>query len=108
TRKNENRIQSSGLRIQVVSHCNPQSAIRHPQSIMPPLLFWIFALLMLIFGVAVVINRNPVASALSLVVSFLGLAALFMSLDAYFTGIIPALVYARSGMAPVLFIIMLF
>ncbi len=38
---------------------------------MPPFLFWIFALLMLIFGAAVVINRNPVASALSLVVSFL-------------------------------------
>jgi NADH:ubiquinone oxidoreductase subunit 6 (subunit J) len=28
-------------------------------------LFWIFALLTLIFGAAVVINRNPVASALS-------------------------------------------
>ncbi len=42
---------------------------------MSPFLFWIFALLTLIFGAAVVINRNPVASALSLVVSFLGLAA---------------------------------
>src|SRR6266568_3065217 len=31
---------------------------------MPPFLFWIFALLMLIFGAAVVINRNPVAIAL--------------------------------------------
>ena len=51
---------------------------------MSPFLFWAFALLMLIFGAAVVINRNPVASALSLVGSFLGLAALFMSLDAYF------------------------
>jgi NADH:ubiquinone oxidoreductase subunit 6 (subunit J) len=35
---------------------------------MSPFLFWPFALLMLIFGIAVVINRNPVASALSLVV----------------------------------------
>ncbi len=43
--------------------------------------------MMLVFGIAVVVNRNPVASALSLVVSFLGLAALFMSLDAYFIGI---------------------
>src|SRR5256886_10401250 len=32
------------------------------------------SLMTLIFGAAVVINRNPVASALSLVVSFLGLA----------------------------------
>jgi NADH-quinone oxidoreductase subunit J len=74
---------------------------------MSPFLFWIFALLMLIFGVAVVINRNPVASALSLVVSFLGLAALFISLDAYFIGIIQVLVYAGAVMVLFLFIIML-
>jgi NADH-quinone oxidoreductase subunit J len=74
---------------------------------MPPFLFWIFALLMLVFGVAVIINRNPVASALSLVVSFLGLAALFMSLDAYFIGIIQVLVYAGAVMVLFLFIIML-
>ena len=61
----------------------------------------------LIFGAAVVINRNPVASALSLVVSFLGLSALFMSLDAYFVGIIQVLVYAGAVMVLFLFIIML-
>ena len=86
---------------------NPRSAIRSPKSIMSPLLFWTFSLLMLVFGVAVVINRNPVASALSLVVSFLGLAALFMSLDAYFIGIIQVLVYAGAVMVLFLFIIML-
>jgi NADH-quinone oxidoreductase subunit J len=64
-------------------------------------------LLMLIFGAAVVINRNPVASALSLVVSFFGLAALFMSLDAYFLGVIQVLVYAGAVMVLFLFIIML-
>ena len=74
---------------------------------MPPYLFWSFALLMLIFGAAVVINRNPIASALSLVVSFLGLAALFMSLDAYFLGVIQVLVYAGAVMVLFLFIIML-
>jgi NADH-quinone oxidoreductase subunit J len=74
---------------------------------MSPFLFWIFAFLMLVFGAAVVINRNPVASALSLVVSFLGLAALFMSLDAYFIGIIQVLVYAGAVMVLFLFIIML-
>ena len=46
---------------------------------MSPFLFYLFAALTLIFGVAVVVNRNPVASALSLVVSFLGLAALFVT-----------------------------
>ena len=74
---------------------------------MSPFLFWIFALLMLVFGIAVVVNRNPVASALSLVVSFLGLAVLFMSLDAYFIGIIQVLVYAGAVMVLFLFIIML-
>ena len=74
---------------------------------MSPFLFWIFALLMLIFGGAVIINRNPVASALSLVVSFLALAALFMSLNAYFIGIIQVLVYAGAIMVLFLFIIML-
>ena len=74
---------------------------------MSPLLFWPFALLMLVFGAAVIINRNPIASALSLVVSFLGLAALFMSLDAYFVGIIQVLVYAGAIMVLFLFIIML-
>ena len=74
---------------------------------MSPFLFWIFALLAVIFGGAVVLNRNPVASALSLVVSFLGLSALFMSLDAFFIGIIQVLVYAGAVMVLFLFIIML-
>jgi NADH-quinone oxidoreductase subunit J len=74
---------------------------------MSPVLFWIFALMMLIFGASVVINRNPVASALSLVVSFLGLAALFVSLDAFFIGVIQVLVYAGAVMVLFLFIIML-
>jgi len=74
---------------------------------MSPFLFWVFALMTLVFGAAVVLNRNPVASALSLVVSFLGLAALFLSLDAYFVAIIQFLVYAGAVMVLFLFIIML-
>jgi NADH-quinone oxidoreductase subunit J len=74
---------------------------------MSPVLFWLFSALMLGFGLAVVINRSPVASALSLVVSFLGLAALFVSLDAFFIGTIQVLVYAGAVMVLFLFIIML-
>src|SRR5438477_5362444 len=74
---------------------------------MSPFLFWCFALLMLVFGLAVVLNRNPVASALNLVVCFLGLAALFMSLNAFFVGVIQVLVYAGAVMVLFLFIIML-
>jgi NADH-quinone oxidoreductase subunit J len=74
---------------------------------MPPILFWLFAAVMVVFGLLVIVNRNPIASALSLVVCFLGLAALFMSLDAFFIGIIQVLVYAGAVMVLFLFIIML-
>ena len=74
---------------------------------MSPFLFWFFAFLMLVFGAAVVINRNPIASALSLVICFMGLSALFMTLDAFFIGIIQVLVYAGAVMVLFLFIIML-
>lgn len=74
---------------------------------MSELLFYIFALITVLFGAAVVVLRNPVASALSLVVSFSGLAALFITLDAYFIGVIQILVYAGAVMVLFLFIIML-
>jgi NADH-quinone oxidoreductase subunit J len=74
---------------------------------MSPLLFWIFVAIMLLFAGMVVLNRNPVASALSLVVSFLALASLYVSLDAYFIGVIQILVYAGAVMVLFLFIIML-
>src|SRR3954454_18360588 len=74
---------------------------------MSAFLFWLFSLLLLVFGAAVVLNRNPIASALSLVICFIALAALFMSLDAFFIGIIQVLVYAGAVMVLFLFIIML-
>jgi NADH-quinone oxidoreductase subunit J len=74
---------------------------------MPTALFWTFVVIMLSFAVMVVVNRNPVASAMSLVVCFLGLAALYISLDAFFLGVIQILVYAGAVMVLFLFIIML-
>jgi NADH-quinone oxidoreductase subunit J len=74
---------------------------------MSPILFWIFSALMLAFGVSVILNRDPVASALSLVASFLCLSALFVGLDAFFIGVIQILVYAGAVMVLFLFIIML-
>ncbi|MES2707988.1 MAG: NADH-quinone oxidoreductase subunit J [Verrucomicrobiota bacterium] len=74
---------------------------------MPSVLFYIFAAVMLGFGLLVVVLRNPVSNALALAVSFLGLAALFVSLNAYFIGIIQILVYAGAVMVLFLFIIML-
>ncbi|MDI1315462.1 NADH-quinone oxidoreductase subunit J [Prosthecobacter sp.] len=74
---------------------------------MPPLLFYLFALITLGFGFMVVTGRNPVTCALSLAASFVGLAALFLSLDAYFIAVIQILVYAGAVMVLFLFIIML-
>jgi len=69
--------------------------------------FWFFATLMLLFGVSVVVLRNPVSCAMSLVMSFICLAALFVTLDATFIGVIQVLVYAGAVMVLFLFIIML-
>ena len=74
---------------------------------MPDYLFYIFAVLMLGFAVAVVALRNPVSSAMALVASFGGLAALYISLNAYFLGTLQILVYAGAVMVLFLFIIML-
>lgn len=74
---------------------------------MPTLLFYLFAVITLGFGLLVVTARNPVTSALSLAMSFVGLAALFVSLDAYFIGMIQVLVYTGAVMVLFLFIIML-
>jgi len=74
---------------------------------MTPGLFWIFAVLMLLFAASVVVQSNPVSSALSLVVCFIALAALFVSLDAFFIGVIQVLVYAGAVMVLFVFIIML-
>lgn len=74
---------------------------------MPLTLFWFFAILMLVGGLAVISMRNPVSSALSMVASFVGLAGLFIGLNAYFVGIMQILVYAGAIMVLFLFIIML-
>jgi NADH-quinone oxidoreductase subunit J len=74
---------------------------------MPLALFWFFALLMLLGGLAVISLRNPVAAALSMVTSFVGLAGLFIGLNAFLVGIIQILVYAGAVMVLFLFIIML-
>lgn len=71
------------------------------------ILFWLFAALMLAFGVGVVVCRSPVSSAMCLVMTFIALAALFVTLDAFFIGIVQILVYAGAVMVLFLFIIML-
>ena len=74
---------------------------------MPLPIFYLFSLIMLFGAAAVVLLRNPVASAMSMVASFVGLAGLFIGMNAYFAGIIQILVYAGAIMVLFIFIIML-
>jgi NADH-quinone oxidoreductase subunit J len=74
---------------------------------MEALFFWIFAIGLVGFALAVIFNPNPVASALCLVGTFVFLAALFVTLEAFFLAAVQIIVYAGAVMVLFLFIIML-
>ena len=70
-------------------------------------LFYIFAALTLVCGALIIVNRNPVNSAMLLVLSMGSMAALFVLLHAFFLAAIQVLVYAGAVMVLFLFVIML-
>ncbi len=70
-------------------------------------LFYLFGLAALVSAASVVIQRNPIASALSLVVCFFALAAEYVLLDAHFVAVVQVLVYAGAIMVLFIFVIML-
>ncbi|MBI2506508.1 MAG: NADH-quinone oxidoreductase subunit J [Candidatus Latescibacteria bacterium] len=71
------------------------------------LLFWFFSAAMLVSGVLVIANRNPVNSAMFLILLFINMAGLFLLLEAFFLAIVQVLVYAGAVMVLFLFVIML-
>jgi NADH-quinone oxidoreductase subunit J len=71
------------------------------------ILFWFFSIAMLLCGVGVIANRNPVNSAMFLVLLFCFMAGLFVLLEAFFLAAIQVLVYAGAVMVLFLFVIML-
>jgi NADH-quinone oxidoreductase subunit J len=71
------------------------------------ILFWFFSIAMLVCGLLVITNRNPVNSAIFLVLLFVALAGLFVLLEAFFLAAIQVLVYAGAVMVLFLFVIML-
>ena len=73
----------------------------------PDILFYFFAALTAGSALAVVLNKNTVASALSLLVSLVGIAALFVFLDAFLLAALMVFVYAGAVVALFLFIVML-
>ncbi len=70
-------------------------------------LFWFFSIAMLLSGVLVIANRNPVNSAMCLVLLFVFMAGLFLLLEAIFLAVIQILVYAGAVMVLFLFVLML-
>ena len=74
---------------------------------MTAVLFYFIAGLTIISALFVVLNRNPVYSAVMLVFCFFSLAALYVLLEAYFVAVLEIIVYAGAIMVLFLFVIML-
>jgi NADH-quinone oxidoreductase subunit J len=73
----------------------------------PDIFFYTFAALTTGSALAVVLNKNTIASALCLLVSLVGVAALFVLLDAFLLAALMVFVYAGAVVALFLFIVML-
>ena len=79
-------------------------------TLLPDIMFYVFAALTLLFGVLVVVNpfsRNPVTSAMFLVLTIVSMAGLFVLLHAFFLAAVQVIVYAGAVMVLFLFVIML-
>lgn len=70
-----------------------------------PIVFYALAGLLLLSGLAVILVKSPIYSALFLSISMLLLAAIFFVLEAYFLAAVQLLVYA--GAVVVLFVMVL-
>src|SRR5919198_5063606 len=74
---------------------------------MTALLFILFAGLAVGCAVSMVVQRNPLYSAISLIGVFISLAALYVMLAAPFIAAVQVIVYAGAIMVLVVFVIML-
>ncbi len=70
-------------------------------------LFYLFALLLVLSGLKVITSHNPVASALFLVLAFFNAAAIWMLLHAEFLAVLLVLVYVGAVMVLFLFVVMM-
>lgn len=71
------------------------------------LLFNTASVVTVVCALLVVLNRNPVYSAIFLVITFFSLAVLYLLLEAYFLAVLEILIYAGAIMVLFLFVIML-
>src|SRR4029078_890192 len=77
------------------------------ESVMTALLFILFGAMAIGCALAVVAQRNPLYSAISLIGVFISLACLYMTLQAPFIAAVQVIVYAGAIMVLVVFVIML-
>ncbi|MGB5875436.1 MAG: NADH-quinone oxidoreductase subunit J [Bacteroidota bacterium] len=72
-----------------------------------PLIFFFLAAFAITSAVLVVVQRNPVVSAIYLIANFFSLAALYLVLRAQLLAVLQIVVYAGAIMVLVIFVIML-
>jgi NADH-quinone oxidoreductase subunit J len=70
-------------------------------------LFYAFAIILVLAGLGVITSRNPVHSALSLVLCFFTSAVLWLLIEAEFLAIVLVLVYVGAVMVLFLFVVMM-
>ncbi len=74
----------------------------------PVILFYLFAVLAVVFALGMVLNvRNTVASAMCLVVTMISLAAIYVLLEAHLVAAFQIMVYAGAIVVLFLFVVML-
>jgi NADH-quinone oxidoreductase subunit J len=71
------------------------------------ILFVVLAAVTVITALLVILQRNPVASAIFLIITFFSLGGIYLLLEAQFIAVIQVLVYAGAIMVLFLFVIML-
>lgn len=69
--------------------------------------FIIFAVVAVVFALGIVLQKNPIYSALSLIVVIVSLGGLFLLLQAPFLAVLQVIIYAGAIMALFLFVIMM-
>ena len=69
--------------------------------------FLLLAAVTIVTAILVIVQRNPVASAVYLIITFFSLAGIYLMLNAQFIAVIQVLVYAGAIMVLFLFVIML-
>jgi len=74
---------------------------------LPLILFYLFATILVAAALGVILTRNPVHAALSLVLCFVTSAVLWLLIEAEFLAIVLVLVYVGAVMVLFLFVIMM-